>query len=207
MRKTTKYQWNKLDQWSPGLFIVAAAFLVVGAANSGLAFLNDSYASIEWLNLVLEFGRLAALLGTAGLAARVVNRHAMLGNLTRVVASLAVVFVTILTALATLEVAGILADPIGIVGLVAYVLSVSTFLVAGVAIVRTGAHSRWIGGLLLVNVVALLVVFFGRLVVPLDLVATVVPGIQVLLYLSIGHTLRGRSVLTKQPSPATDTTP
>lgn len=202
---TTKLQWNRLDRWSPRLFILAAAFLLVGAANSSLAFLSDSYASTEWLNLALEFGRLAALGGTAGLAMRVANRNAWLGHLTRAIASLAVVFVTILTALATLEVAGILADPIGILGLVAYVFSVGAFLVAGVAIIRTGAHSRWIGGLLLVNVVALLVVFFGRLFVPLELVATVVPGTQVLLYLGVGHALQGRSMPTRQAAPATDT--
>jgi hypothetical protein len=199
-------RWNELEGWSPRLFVLAAVFLLVGAANSGLAFLGDGYAFNEWLGIILELGRLAALLGTAGLSVRVLTRNERLGNLTRAVASLAVVFVAVLIALATLEVAGVRTDPIGLIGLVAYVLSVGTFLVAGVGIVRTGAHSRRIGGLLLVNVVALLVVFFGRLFVPLDLVATVVPGIQVLLYLSVGYSLRGRSVSTRQTAPATETT-
>lgn len=207
MGTVTKHQWNKLEQRSPRLFIAAAVFLLVGAANSGLAFLIDGYTFSGWLGIVLELGRLAALLGTAGLSVQVVNRNARLGNLTRAVASLAVVFVTVLIALATLTVAGVLADPIGIVGLAAYVLSVSTFLGVGVGIIRTGAHPRWVGGLLLVNVVALLVVFFGQLFVPLGLVATVVPGTQVLLYVSVGYTLRGRSVRTRQTAPAADTTP
>lgn len=199
--------WVKLDQWSPWLFVLAAVFLVVGAANSGLAYLNNGYAFNEWLGLVLELGRLAALLGAAGLSVQVAKQRAWLGNLSRTIATLAVVFVTVLLALATLEVAGLLTDPIGVVGLVAYVLSVGTFLAVGLAVVRTGAHSRWIGGLLLVNVVALLAVFFGRLFVPLDLVATVVPGVQVLLYLGVGFDLRGQSALTRQRAPATDTAP
>ena len=207
MAISNKQQWKHLEGWSPRLFILAAVFLLVGAANSGLAFFVDSYTFNEWLGVVLELGRLAALLGTAGLSVGVVNRSVRLGYLTRAVASLAVVFVTALTAMATLTVAGILADPIGIVGLFAYVLSVSAFLVVGVGVVRTGAYSRRIGGLLLVNVVTLLIVFFGRSVVPLGLVATVVPGIQLLLYLSVGYTLRGWSVTAQVAAPTTDTSP
>ena len=207
MVMSSKQQWKRLEGWSPRLFILAAVFLLVGAANSGLAFFVDSYTFNEWLGIVLELGRLAALLGTAGLSVGVVNRSVRLGYLTRAVASLAVVFVTALTAMATLTVAGVLADPIGIVGLFAYVLSVSAFLVVGVGVVRTGVYSRRIGGLLLVNVVALLILFFGRVFVPLGLVATVVPGIQLLLYLSVGYTLRGCSVTAKVAAPTTDTSP
>jgi len=60
---------------------------------------------------------------------------------------------------------------------------------------------------LLANVGALLVVFFGRLFVPLGLVATVMPAIQVLLYLSVGYTLRAQSVTSRQTAPAAETTP
>lgn len=205
MRMTSKHQWEKLAQWSPQLFILAAVFLFIGAANSGLAFLSDAYPYDEWHGIVLEFGRLAALLGTAGLSVQVVERNARLGKLNRAVASLAVVFVTALIVLATLAAAGVFANPPGIIGLVAYVLSVSTFLVTGIGVIRTGAHSRWVGRLLLVNVVALLVVFFGRLFVPLGLVATVIPAIQVLLYFSVGHYLKVESATSRQAAPATDT--
>lgn len=201
---SNKQQWKRLEGWSPRLFILAAVFLLVGAANSGLAFFVDSYTFNEWLGIVLELGRLAALLGTAGLSVGVVNRSVRLGYLTRAVASLAVVFVTALTAMATLTVAGVLADPIGIVGLFACVLSDSAFLVVGVGVVRTGAYSRRIGGLLLVNVVALLIVFFGRSVVPLGLVATVVPTLVVLLYLGVAYDLRALGVGVGQPTTTTD---
>jgi hypothetical protein len=195
-----------LEQWSPWLFALGAVFLLVGAAHNGLAFLKSGYAFNNWLGLVLELGRLTALLGAAGLSVRVARQNARLGNLGRIVASLAVVFVTTLITLAALKTAGVLADPIGIVGLGAYALSVSTFLVVGIGIVRTNAYSRLIGGFLLANVGALLVVFFGRLFVPLGLVATVIPGIQVLLYFSVGYTLRSQNVTTRQTAPVADTT-
>lgn len=199
--------WNELAQRSPWLFGSAAVFLLVGAVNSGLAFLPNGYAFNEWLGLVLELGRLAALLGAAGLSVNIAMRQRWLGHVTRAIASLGAIFVTALILLATLETAGYLADPIGTVGLVAYVLSVSTFLSVGVAVVWTGAHSRLIGGFLLANAVALLVVFFGRLFVPLELLAALVPGVQVLLYLGIGHTLRSQGTRTGQQKPAADTTP
>ncbi len=186
--------------------MLASVFLLAGATNSGLAFLSDTYVFNEWLGIVLELGRLTALLGAVGLSVKVINRNARLGALHRAIGSLAVVFVGWLIGLASLEVAGVLADPIGIIGLFAYVLSVSTFLVAGVGVSFTGAYSRLVGSLLLVNVIALLVVFFGRLFVPLNLVATVVPGIQSLLYLSVGYTLRDWIVTTQQSVAATDTT-
>jgi hypothetical protein len=196
-----------LEQWSPWLFALSAVFLLVGAAHNGLAFLKSGYAFNNWLGLVLELGRLTALLGAAGLSVRVARQNAWLGNLGRSVASLAVVFVTTLITMATLKAAGVLADPIGVIGLGAYVLSVGTFLVVGIGIVRTNAYSRLIGGFLLANVGALLVVFFGRLLVPLGLVATVVPTIQVLLYLSVGYTLRAQGVTSRQTAPAAETTP
>lgn len=196
--------WATLEEWCPRLFILAGVFLLVGAANNGLAFMTDGHPFDEWLGIVLELGRLAALLGTAGVSIEVVRRNSWVGNLNRAVTSLAVVSITVLIALASLDVAGVLADPIGIVGLVAYVLSVSTFLVVGIGVIQTDAHSRRIGGLLLGNVVALLTVFFGRLFVPLGLVATVVPVCQSILYLGIGHNLRNLSVTTRQTTSAMD---
>lgn len=189
------------------MFVLAAIFLFVGTVNRGLTFLIDGYTFNEWHGIVLELGRLAALLGTAGLSIEVVQRNTRWGNLNLAVSSLAVVFVTILIALATMKAAGVLAESIDIVGIVAYILSVSTFLTVGIGIVQTGAHSRRIGGLLLVNVFALLVVFFGRLFVPQGLVATVVPGIQILLYLSVGYTLRDQRLRAPWTAPVTDTSP
>lgn len=200
------HRWAELERWSPWLFVWAALFLLIGATNSGLAFFVEGFTFSKPAGLILELGRLAALLGTAGLTVGLMTRNDRLGLLTRVIASLAVLFVALLIALVLLTVAGVVADP-SIVGLPAYVLSVSAFLVAGIVIIWTGAYATLIGGLLLVNVAALLVVFFGRLFVPLNLVATIGPGLQVGLYLSIGYILRERVVASQQPAPVTNPTP
>lgn len=208
MLTPNNHRWETLEQWSPRLFLLAALFLLVGAANSGLTFLVESYAFDTWGGIILEFGRIAALLGTAGLSVGIATRSTRLGSLTRAVPSLAVAFVTALTAMVVLTVGGVMAEPVGIVGLLAYVLSVSAFLVVGASIVRTGAYAGMVGGLLLLNVLALMVVFFGRLFVPLNLVATVIPGLQVLLYLGVAYSLRERVVAAGQTAPtATDAAP
>lgn len=207
MRLSTTNQWRGLERWSPRLFVLAAGCLLVGAANSGFAFASDGYAFNDWLGIVLEFGRLAALLGTVGVSVAVVRRRERLGRFTRAVATLAAVLIGVLIAMATLTAVGVLAEPVGIVGLVAYLLSVGAFLAVGLAVLATGAHAQVVGGLLLVNVAALLVVFFGRLVVPLELLAAVVPTIQAFLYSGVGYTLRGTSAVTQEPTPATETTP
>lgn len=200
-------RWETLEGYSPQLFVLAAAFLLVGAANSGLAFVFESYAFDAWGAIVLELGRVAALLGAAGLTIEVTARDSRLGRVARGVTALAVGFVTLLTAWAALSVAGLLSDPIVAVGLPAWVLSVGGFLLVGVAVVRTEAYARRVGWLLLVNVVALFVVFFGRLVVPLGLVATVVPASQVLLYGSVGYTLHASVEMTAESAPASKPTP
>lgn len=199
--------WAELERWSPRLFAVAAVCLLFGAANSGVSFFLEGYAFDSWLGIVLELGRLAALLGTAGLSVRVADRGGRLGTLGRVVAALAVLAIAALITLVTLEVLGVLTDPVGAFGLVAYVLSVSAFLLVGVGIVRTGAHPRWVGIFLLANVAALLVVFFGRLFVPLGLLAAVVQTVQVVLYASVGYVLRAQRATAQQTTLATETTP
>lgn len=200
-------RWETLEGYSPQLFVLAAAFLLFGAANSGLAFVFESYAFDAWGAIVLELGRLAALLGTAGLTVEVTAREGRLGRVARAVTALAVGFVTLLTAWAVLSTVGVAGDPIAAVGLPAWVLSVGGFLLVGAAVVRTEAYARRVGWLLLVNVVALFVVFFGRLVVPLELLATVIPAVQVLLYGSVGYTLDVGVVTAPESTPASDPTP
>lgn len=199
--------WASLEQWSPRLFVLAGVFLLVGATNSGLAFVFDSYAVDAWGTIVLEFGRIAALLGTAGLTVEVMARDGRLGYPMRIVTALAVGFVTVLTGWASLSVAGVAGDPAAFLGLPAYLLSVGSFLLAGAAVVRTEAYARWVGWLLLVNVLALFVVFFGRLVLPLGLVATVIPACQVLLYGSIGYSLHASVEMRTESAPSSKPTP
>jgi len=199
--------WKRLERYSPRLFVLAGAFLLVGATNSGLAVAFESYAFDEWGAIVLEVGRIAALLGTAGLTVGVRAHDTRLGSLTRGVTALSVGFVTVLTAWAALSVAGPVGEPVALVGLPAWVLSVSSFLLVGAAVLRTDAYARRVGWLLGANVAALFVVFFGRLVVPLALVATLVPALQVLLYGGVASTLRSHAAVAAEATPTTRPTP
>lgn len=200
-------RWVAIERWSPWLFLLAGLFLFIGASTSGVALLIEGRKFDNWVGLTLEFGRLAALLGTAGLSVRISRQHTRLGQLSRGVAVLAAVFTGGLIASAILTAVGFLSSSPPTVGLGTYVLSVTAFLLYGVVIIRTGSYPTSIGALLLVNVTALLIVFFGRLVLPLGLVATVVPGSQFLLYSAVGYRLRIEHASTRQPAPVSDTTP
>lgn len=204
--ETTRDGWfDALEQWSPKLFLLAGVFLFITALNRGAAFLLEGYVFNDWVGLAALLGRLAVLLGIAGLALQIANTNHRLGKLTLVGATLAAVFTMGLLALAILENAGFMTAIIAVFGLGTFLLSVIAFLVAGVVVIRTGAYSRPIGYLLLVGAVALLVVFFGQLVVPEAVVGTVIEAILVLLYVGVGYLLRTESAPAKRTA-STDPT-
>lgn len=198
--------WVAIERWSPSLFLIAGLFLFIGASTSGVALLMEARQFDNWLGITLEFGRLAALLGTAGLSVQIGRQHKRLGQLSRGVAVLAAVFTVGLIASAILTAAGILSSSSPALGLSTYVLSVTAFLLYGVVIIRTGSYPTTIGALLLVNVAALMTVFFGRLILPMGLLAAVIPSIQFLLYSVLGYRLRIEQASTRQPAPVTETT-
>lgn len=200
-------QLETLEQWSPRLFVLAGVFLLIAASNRGVAFLVEDVTFNYWVGLAGSFGRLAALIATGGLALQIGKRNARLGKLSRAVAGIAVVFTVGLSSLAILENAGFTHAIIALFGLGTFVLSFITFALFGVAIIRTGAHSRLIGSLLLVVAFSLLVVFIGQTVVPEGLVGTVVEGILFALYLSIGYRLQTEKIPSQGTEPVTDTTP
>lgn len=203
----TTSPWVGIERWSPHLFLLAGVFLIIGALMSGFAFVDQSQLFDDWISLSLEFGRVAALVGTAGLSVKLMRQNTRLGKLSRGVASLAIVSTSVLIVWAMLNAAGLLSDPIPILGVGTYVLSVSTFLLYGVLIIRTRSHTRLVGALLIANVAALLVVFFGRLVLPLGLLAAAIPSFQALVYFGIGHRLRIDHASTRQTAPVSDTSP
>lgn len=206
MLSVTHSVGRSLEVRRAGLFALAGLFLLVGAANGGLAVLGYDHTFNEWVALTLELGRLAALLGVAGLSVALTRAAGRLGRLCQGVTTLAIGFTVALIAVAALRAAGVPTTPLPAIGLLTFVLSVTTFALCGSVILLTGRTNGLTGWLLLANSGALLVVFFGRLVVPLWLVATVVPAVQVLLYLAIGYQLRlGGSPLGLQ-TPVTDST-
>lgn len=199
-------KWAVLERWSPRFFLLAGMFLFVAGVMSGMAFLGHGPLYDAWLVVPLELGRVAALAGTLGLSTKLHEHDARLGRLGRAVAALTIGLTVVLTASAILYRTGLLSAPIPAIGIASFVLSVATFLLYGLGVLRTRSHSTLIGRLLIVNVIALLVVFFGRILLPLGLLATVIPGAQVLIYVAISRRLRSQHV-TARHSPATpDTT-
>lgn len=192
-------RWRSLEQWSPNLFLLGGVFLLIAAANRGIAFLLESYAFNDWVGLAVVLGRGAVLLGILGLSVRITESNPRSGKWTLRVATLAIVFATGLLVLAILDNTGFTTEIIAVFGLGTFLLSLIAFIVAGVSIVRTGAYSKLIGYLLLVSAVALLVVFFGQMLVTEEIIGTVIEATLFLLYLGIGYLLRTQS------SPATRT--
>lgn len=189
MDTTTVGVFEVIEDWSPNLFLIAGMFLLITALNRGIAFLFEGYAFNDWIGLAALLGRLAVLLGIVGLSVQVTNRNSRLGKLTLGAAILAAAFTTGLLTLAVLENAGFTTDIIAVFGLGTFLLSVIAFLVVGMTIIRTDAYSRPVGYLLLVGAIALLVVFFGQLVVPEDIVGTVIEAVLFLLYVGLGYLL------------------
>lgn len=206
MGRTSVLRWDSIERWSPRLFLLAGTFLVIAAVMSGMAFLGHGQLFDDWLILPLELGRLAALTGTFGLSVQLGRHNTGLGKLGGAVAMLAIGLVVALTASALLTTTGLLSVSTPALGVAAFVLSVGTFLLYGFGILRTRSHRTLVGRLLVVNAVALLVVFFGRVLLPLGLLSTVVPGAQALVYVTIGHALRSQHLPTQQSTATPDTT-
>ncbi|WP_323192523.1 hypothetical protein [Halostella sp. PRR32] len=200
-------QLESLERWSHRLFILAGVFLLVAASNRGIAFFLENVAFNDWIGLAGLFGRLAALLGTGGLALQIEKRTVRLGKLNRTIASLAVVFTTGLLTLAILENVGVTTPIIAVFGIGTLVLSFVTFSLFGVSIIRTGAHSTLIGSLLLIVALLLLVVFIGQTVVPEGLIGTVIEGLLFVLYLTIGYRLQVEKVPSRRTESVADATP
>lgn len=196
-----------LERWSQRLFVLAGIFLLIAASNRGIAFLLEGVTFNDWVGLAGLFGRLAALVGTGGLALQLEKRNARLGKLGRAVAGIAVVFTIGLLTLAILENAGVTSPIIAVFGLGTFALSFITFALFGIAIIRTGAYSPLIGGLLLLVAGSLLVVFIGQAVVPEGLVGTAIEGVLFVLYLAIGYRLQTATGTSRGTEPVTDTTP
>lgn len=207
MGQTSVIRWDSVERWSPLLFLLAGMFLVIAAVMSGMAFLGHGQLFDDWLILPLELGRLAALTGTLGLSVQLARHSPGLGKLGGAVTVLAIGLVGALTASALLTTTGLLSVSMPALGVAAFVLSAGTFLLYGFGILRTRSHPTLVGRLLVVNAAALLVVFFGRILLPLGLLATVVPGAQALVYVTISHSLRSQNLPAQQSTASPDTTP
>lgn len=197
----------QLARLSPHLFFFASVILLVAAVHRGSTFLLEGVSHNSWVSLVKLFGRLAALLGIAGLSFRISRHSPWFGKASRAVASAAILTTVVLMALITAENVGLTSGLVPVVGLGTFLLSVGTYSLSGIAIVRTRAYPVLIGELLLAAAVSLLVVVFGSLVLPIQWMGVIIEAILFLLYFGIGYSIRAGDVLTGGTEPASDTIP
>ncbi|WP_435195682.1 hypothetical protein [Natronomonas sp. EA1] len=181
--------WESFETWSPHLFFVAGAFSLVAAANYGMTSIFDSITFNSWVGLTVLLARVASLLGVAGISAHIMDRTSRVGKLGRVVVVLALIVTLGLLTTAVLKNLGA-AQPIeAILGLGTVVLSLVTYTLFGVAILRTGALSTLVGVMLLGATVALLFGMFGRAALPINVVGTFAELGLVVTHVAIGYRL------------------
>jgi hypothetical protein len=197
--------WRSLERWSPHLFILGAVFELVFATNNGLAFLLDGFSFVEWLYPAVLLGRAAVLLGIAGLSVHVTDRSPRAGKWSRVVLAVAFVFTSGLLSLSLLQIIGVTTPIIAVFGLGTVVLTVITYSLFGVVILRTRALSAPTGGLLLAAAVTVLGVFVGLSVLPTRLVGGVGEGVLFVVFLGMWYRLRSESTVTERDERASNT--
>ena len=198
-----------LERWGPHLFSLGAVLELVFALNNGLAFLLDGFSFVDWLYPTVLLGRAAVLLGIAGLSVRVTDRSPRIGKWSRIVLAIAFVFTLGLLSLSLLEITGVTImwnSPIfAVLGLGTVALTVITFALFGVLILRSGAFSTATGGLLLAAAVTVVGVFVGLNVLPSRLVGGVGEGVLFVLFLVTSLRLRTEFMTTDRPEPASNT--
>lgn len=192
MAKTVDSLFKTLEDWSPELFLLAGGILVIASSNYAVTYLVDSITFNSWIGLTVLLGRLASLLAVAGLTVRIVKRSPRLGKLSQGVVTLAIIFTTGLLLTAILSNVGVSNPLAPIFGFGTIMLSILTYLLFGIVILRTGAFSKLIGFLLLGATVGLLWGFFGQILLPqrlLGVIGTGAEGVLFVTHFGIGYWL------------------
>ena len=194
--------WASLERWGPHLFFLGAVFELVFAVNNGLAFLMDGFSFVDWLYPTV-------LLGIAGLSVRVTDWSPRIGKWSQMVLAVAFVFTIGLLSLSLLEIAGVTipwdTPIIAVFGLGTVALTVITFALFGVLILRSGAFSTATGGLLLAAAVTVVGVFLGLSVLPSRLAGGIGEGVLFVLFLVTSYRLRTEFTMTDRPELASNT--
>lgn len=196
-------RWDTLERWGPTLFLLGFALELVFALNHGVAYLMASVEFMEWIYPSVLLGRVAALLGVAGLTVPLTALHPHIGKLSRIILGLAVVFTLILTLSSILNIVGILsftdfvATPVlAVFGIGTIVLTLLSFALFGVVGLRTDAYPTVVGALMLVATLAILFVLVGSGTFSTNARGAVGEGINALVFLTIWHILSTETTTT-----------
>lgn len=201
----SKQRWESLETWGPRLFVVGAALELVFATNHGLAYLVDGISFIEWVYPTVLLGRVALLLGVAGLSGQIAVAAPSVAKLCRVVVALAVLFTIGLLSTVLLDLVGITTPIIAVFGFGTVALTILTFLLFGVVILRTGAMPTRIGAILVAMSVTILTLLVGMGMLPTSVVGSIGEGAVAALSLAMWYSLQAAPLATERSEPAADT--
>jgi hypothetical protein len=189
MSKHRSSLWESFENRAPLLFLAAGLLSLVAGVNYGVTELFDSISFNSWVGLTVLLARVASLLGVAGLSVRLRDRNARVGKVSRAVVVLAIVCTVALLVSGVLSNLGAEHSIQAVLGLGTVALSLITYLLFGVAVLRIDSHSRLVGPLLLVAAVALLFGMFGRAALPIGVVGTAAEGALFVTHVAIGYRL------------------
>lgn len=186
-----------VERTAPTLFLVAGGLMIVFAVNTYLkTFAGTSYPVVQ--GIVAPVGFLVGVVALFGLYPALADRSPTLARVAAAVTAVAAVgWVVIIVASAVSG--GEPGGPLAVVPIVTIVSMVLAFALFGATSLRTVAHSRVVGALLLVESAMFLLVIAG---VPGFLIDT---G-HVLAYLGVGVSLRSSGVRSDSAEPAPDST-
>lgn len=201
MGVVSQRHWESLKAWSPRLFLVGFALELVFAVTHGVAYLVESFTFIDWLYPTVLLGRLAVLVGLAGLSVQIASHNDRLGLVSRGVVVAAMLFTTGLVTLSILQLFEITTQLIAVFGIGTVVLTLLTFLLYGVIGIATDAYPTVVGGLLLVATLAVLFVLVGQSAFSTNVRGAVGEGVNAFVFLAIWYRLR-----TELKSPETTAT-
>lgn len=187
-------QWSKLERWTPTLFLVGFALELLFALNHGAAYLVESVSFYDWIYPSVIVGRVAVLLGLAGLSVRLKDQIPRWATLGRVILGGAIVFSVGLIVMSILDALGISSPIIAVFGIGTVVLTILSFVFFGVAGIRTDAYPTVIGGLMLVSTLALLFVLLTSATLSTNVRGAVGEGLNSLVFLVIWYILRNQSM-------------
>lgn len=205
---------ESLESWSPVLFLVGFVLELVFALNHGAAYLMETVTFFDWIYPSVLLGRFAVLLGLAGLSVPLTARHPRSGKLSRIVLALAMVFTSVLISLSILDIVGFLsftdfvATPvIAVFGIGTVALTILSFVLFGVAGLRTDAYPAVIGGLMLIATLAILFVLLGSGTFSTNVRGAVGEGLNALVFLAIWYVLSTESKATTTTEVVSNTQP
>ena len=210
MATATSTVWDSLEQWTPRLFLLAGVILIVASANYAVPVLLEGVEFNSWIGLTVVVGRWVSLLGVAGLTVGIVAHSSRTGTLSRVVVSLALLFTTGLVGTAILSNVGVSTQLSAVFGLGSILLSIITYALFGIVILRTDAYSTVVGGLLLVMAAGLLWGFVGQIALAetqqmLGVIGTTAEAVLFAVNLALGYRLQTEVATSGRSDPTPET--